>query len=112
MLSSKDRMRGKKTILSFFLFLCWKSCLTEGKSDKKCFLLSTGSSGKSIVPTLEKVRKNRAKEIIQFPQTTISFPDRNGDNPGQKIGSLKRARTMIKKVMFHQCFSNPVSCFR
>ena len=112
--SRKERdMGGKKYFLSLLLFLCWKVALTEVKSDKICF----------IFPKSEKVFENKIKEIIQStktsrapnmirPQRTFAAISGNPSGHSEQLaGSQKRRGNFIKKVMFHQCYSNPVSCF-
>ena len=93
----------KRAILSLFLFLCWKSLIKDGKSDKKCFL---ASSSNFLYPKTEGDKEKT--EVIQSRKSQ-AFPARDEDVAGL---SLKRAENMIKKLMFHQCFSNPVSCFK
>ena len=103
-------MGGKKYFLSLLLFLCWKVALADVKSNKICFLF----------PKSENVEENKIKEIIQSAKTSRApnlirpqrtFAAMKGNPAGQQVGSQKRRGNIIKAVMFHQCFSNPVSCF-
>lgn len=103
-------MNGKKYFLSLLLLLCLKVALTKEKSDKICYLF----------PRSERVVENKAKEINRPAKTSRAqnlirpqrtFEPMNGNQARQHDGSQKRMGNIFKAVMFHQCYSNPVSCF-